>query len=319
MKLYPLSLCCFRTSALIYSLFVVFLPLYLSKSVVAMPHANNAFFYLTCKDDGNVHVTADSYYGDLYYSRDDDINSWHKSIDKNRNLRRGLLHFTSINTLFDQNLAKKHSLSLNRDGVISIMTDADAVGGDNTTTSGAINGVVTQERICDICERDKQVPIKQSLLSISLRARFSSADVLGDVAPERFQEYDVAANFKLPWAWYSQSGWGAGIRMMASIGALHGSGDTALLLSLIPQVALGSQDGRFTLDVGAGGALLSRHHFGTQDYGGCFQFALTTGVSVPLFKSLGIGYRFLHYSDAGIYGPHKTGADFHMTELTYRF
>lgn len=99
----------------------------------------------------------------------------------------------------------------------------------------------------------------------------------------------------------------------------NGSGDTALVLSLIPQVALGSQDGRFTLDAGAGWALLSRYHFRTQDYGGYFQFALTTGISVPLFKSVGIGYRFLHYSDAGIYGPHKTGVDFHMTELTYRF
>jgi hypothetical protein len=214
---------------------------------------------------------------------------------------------------------KKNSLSLNRDGVISIITVADAVGADNSTTPGTVNGAATQGSNCDLCEQDKQGPIKRSLLSVSMRARFSSSDVLGDSAPERFKEYDVAANFKLPWAWYSQSGWGAGIRMMASAGVLYGSGDTALTVSLIPQVAIGSQDGRFTLDAGAGGALLSRHQFGTQDYGGCFQFALTTGVSVPLFKWLGIGYRFLHYSDAGIYGPHKTGADFHMIELTYRF
>jgi len=71
--------------------------------------------------------------------------------------------------------------------------------------------------------------------------------------------------------------------------------------------------------MGAGGALLSRHRFGTQDYGGYFQFALTAGVGVPLFKRLGVGYRFLHYSDAGIHGPHNTGADFHMLELTCQF
>jgi hypothetical protein len=179
--------------------------------------------------------------------------------------------------------------------------------------------VATQGRDVYIYEHEKQDPIKQYLLSVSIRARFSGTDVIGDVASEEFWEYDVAANFKLPWAWYSQSGWGGGTRLMTSIGALYGSGETALVVSFIPLVALGSKDGRFTLDLGAGGALFSRQRFGTQDYGGLFQFALTAGVGVPLYKRLGVGYRYLHYSDAGIYGPHTTGADFHMLELIYRF
>lgn len=190
---------------------------------------------------------------------------------------------------------------------------------DAPTTSDAIKKVSTQESRFDTYEQDKQFPVKMRLQSVSIRARFSSTDMLGGVVPEEFQEYDVAANFRLPWAWYSQAGWGAGITLMASAGALHGAGETALVVSLIPLVVLGSQDGRFTLDMGAGGALLSRHSFGTQDYGGYFQFALTVGVGVPLYKRLGVGYRFLHYSDAAIYGPHNTGADFHMLELTYRF
>ncbi|MFA6411251.1 MAG: acyloxyacyl hydrolase [Syntrophales bacterium] len=196
---------------------------------------------------------------------------------------------------------------------------ATAAGYDTPTTSYIIRKVATEGRSFDICERDKQVPDKLSLLSISIRARVSSIDVLGDVAPEKFQEYDVAAYFRLPWAWYSQSGWGTGIRLMTSAGVLYGAGDTALVISLIPLITIGSQDGRFSLDMGAGGALLSNHRFGTQDYGGYFQFALTAGVGVPLFKRLGVGYRFLHYSDAGIYGPHNMGADFHMLELNYRF
>ncbi len=166
---------------------------------------------------------------------------------------------------------------------------------------------------------DKQVPFKLSLLSVNIRATLSSTDVVGDMAPEEFREFGVSANFRLPWVWYSQSGWGAGTRLMASTGALSGGGENALVVSLIPLVAFGSQDGRFTLDMGAGGALLSRHRFGTQDYGGYFQFALTAGVSLPLFERLGVGYRFLHYSDAGMNGPHTTGADMHMLELTYRF
>ncbi len=157
------------------------------------------------------------------------------------------------------------------------------------------------------------------LLSVGMRARVSGATVLGEVQPEAFQEYDAVASFGLPWRRYSQSGWGAGTRLMASAGALRGAGETALVVSLIPVLALGSQDGRLTLDLGIGGALLSKHRFGTQDYGGPFQFALTLGAGVPLYERLGLGYRFLHYSDAGMYGSHTIGADFHMIEFTYRF
>jgi len=107
--------------------------------------------------------------------------------------------------------------------------------------------------------------------------------------------------------------------LMASAGILRGAGKDALVVSLIPELTLGSEDGRFTLDLGVGGALFSRSHFGVQDYGGPFQFALTLGISVPLYKKLGLGYRFLHYSDASVNGPHTIGADFHMIELNHRF
>jgi hypothetical protein len=43
------------------------------------------------------------------------------------------------------------------------------------------------------------------------------------------------------------------------------------------------------------------------------------GVSVPLYGRVGVGYRFMHYSDGGAYGEHTIGADFHMIELIYRF
>ena len=156
------------------------------------------------------------------------------------------------------------------------------------------------------------------LSSLSLRARVFGATVLGEPQPEEFQEYDVAANFGLPWERYSESGWGMGTRLMVSAGIMRGGGETALIVSLIPELILGSADGRFTLDLGAGGALLSRHRFGRQDYGGPFQFALTAGVGVPFYKNLGLGYRFLHYSDAGVNGPDTIGADFHMIEFSYR-
>ena len=157
------------------------------------------------------------------------------------------------------------------------------------------------------------------LLNLSFRARVSGATTLGEQQPEEFDEYDLAANFGLPWLRYPSSGWGVSTRLMASVGILRGGGENGLVVSLIPGVALGSEDGRFFLDIGAGGALLSRYRFGTQDYGGPFQFALTVGAGFPLYKRLGLGYRFLHYSDAGVNGPDTIGADFHMIEFSYWF
>lgn len=157
------------------------------------------------------------------------------------------------------------------------------------------------------------------LLSFAARGSVSAATVLGDDAPEEYEAYDVAVNVALPWEFYAASGWGVGTRLLSSAGVLHGAGESALAISLIRGVALGSEDGRFALELGAGGAYLSRHRFGEQDFGGPFQFALTVGAGVPLYQRLGAGYRFMHYSDAGANGTDTTGADLHMVELGYRF
>ena len=161
---------------------------------------------------------------------------------------------------------------------------------------------------------------QDSLLSLSLRTRVSGATTLGDPQPEEFQEVDLATHFRLPWTLYAfNAGWNIGTQLMASAGVLRSSGTSGLVVSYIPEVVFGSDDGRFTLDMGAGFALLSRYSFGTQDYGGPFQFALTAGAGVPLYKRFGLGYRFLHYSDAAVNGADTIGADFHMIELRYRF
>ncbi len=157
------------------------------------------------------------------------------------------------------------------------------------------------------------------LLSVGVRARVGEKRVLGKEQLESFREYDIVAGFRLPWQRYAASGWGAGTRLLASAGILQGADKTALVVSGIPVVAFGSRDGRFTLDMGAGLALVSEHRYEQQDFGGPLQFALTFGAGVPLYRRTGVGYRFLHYSDAGLYGPHTIGVDFHMVELTHRF
>lgn len=157
------------------------------------------------------------------------------------------------------------------------------------------------------------------LHSVGIRARVGEKRVLGKEQPESFREYDVVAAFRLPWQRYAPSGWGAGTRLLASAGILQGAEKSALVLSGVPVLALGSRDGRFTFDMGAGLALVSEHRFAQQDFGGPLQFALTFGAGIPVYRRIGVGYRFLHYSDAGLYGPDTIGADFHMVELTHRF
>jgi hypothetical protein len=157
-------------------------------------------------------------------------------------------------------------------------------------------------------------------LNVALRGGVTGPTVLGSESAEDFQQYDVSFAAGLPWSWYSESGWGIGTRVMASVGALTAAGDTAFLTTLVPGVFLGPRNGVLSLDVGAGFALLSRQEFGRQDFGGNFQFALTFGLTlpVPFTERFGIGYRFHHLSDAKLY-DHGKGVDMHMLELTYKF
>ena len=209
-------------------------------------------------------------------------------------------------------MSQESSPFASQSALVSCLAKAIQVGARGTTAWFALSCAL----LCGLAPTPSRAePL--SLLSVGVRARIGGERVLGDVSPEAFQEYDAVANIGLPWKWYSGSGWGVDTRLLAGVGALHGAEKTALVTSLIPIVALGSQDGRFTLDGGVGVAALSVHRFGRQDYGGPLQSALTLGASVPVYKRLRVGYRFLHYSDAGLYGSYTTGADFHMIELSY--
>lgn len=157
------------------------------------------------------------------------------------------------------------------------------------------------------------------LLSVSMRAKISDQRVLGKVQPVSFDEYDVMATLRLPRAYQIASRLGLETRLLASVGIMHGAGKTAVVASAIPALALASRDGRFYADAGAGLAVMSRSRYGQQDFGGPLQFALTAGFGVPLYGHFGIGYRFMHYSDAALYSSSSIGADFHMLELLYRF
>lgn len=143
--------------------------------------------------------------------------------------------------------------------------------------------------------------------------------VLGEEQPESFYEYDIVASFQMPWERQIWSGWGARARLQTHAGVLRGSNNTGLVVSAIPALAFGKQGGQFKIEMGVGLAWLSRHRFDRQDFGGPLQFALTFGAGAPLSRRVEAGYRFMHYSDAGVYGTGHIGADSHMVELIQCF
>lgn len=158
-----------------------------------------------------------------------------------------------------------------------------------------------------------------SLQSVSIRAHVSEQTLLGEDAPENFEQLDISASFTVPWLRHSFSDFDLGTRLMTSTGFFRGADKNALVFLVIPNLYIENTNNGFTLDLGAGGAALTRHRFGAQDFGGPLQFALTLGISMPVYEKIGIGYRFLHYSDAGINGSDTTGADIHMVELFWNF
>ena len=156
------------------------------------------------------------------------------------------------------------------------------------------------------------------LVHAGVRWRTSNRHVLGKVEPERFREYDVWATVRLAWESYSASGWGVGTRLLTSAGLFRGAGTNALVVSALPMIALGSRDGRLPSTwVSAWRAEQEQVRAAgfRRDSSGVVDFR----YRYPIYRRFGAGYRFMHYSDAGVFGSHTIGADLHMLDLTYRF
>ena len=157
------------------------------------------------------------------------------------------------------------------------------------------------------------------LSSIGIRGGVSGSSPIGKLETQYFQEYEVMANWSMPWEWHSASGWGVGTRLMGSVGAVTASGDTAFVTTLVPGFVFGRKDGWLSLEVGGGGALLSQHRFAHQNMGGTFQFVWDTALRAKVYRGIGLGYWFHHLSDASLYGHDAHGFDLHMLEVSYRF
>jgi Lipid A 3-O-deacylase (PagL) len=165
-----------------------------------------------------------------------------------------------------------------------------------------------------------KAPAKHAtFLSIGPRYGIGGNSPLGEEQKENFQLYDVAALFRLPWGLEMSSEWELGSRLIISAGELTAAGTSSLMTTIVPCVALTSFGRSLIIDLGLGGGFFTNYRFGVQDFGGPAQIVGTVGIGFDLFTGFHAGYRFQHFSDAGIYGPTSLGVDMHIMDLSYRF
>jgi hypothetical protein len=159
-----------------------------------------------------------------------------------------------------------------------------------------------------------------SLLRIGPRLGLSGQTFLGKEQKYNFRLYDVAAVFRLPWAWpLGETGGRIETRLITSAGAISGAGETGLMATIVPALALTSRNGTFTLDGGAGPGFFTNYKFGNQNFGGPVQIVATAGVSANVFSHGYAGLRLMHFSDATLYSQSSLGVDMYLIEIGYRF
>jgi hypothetical protein len=160
-----------------------------------------------------------------------------------------------------------------------------------------------------------------ALQSIGPRVGLSpDTPLLGKRQTESFRMADVSAVFSLPWSRpLGGDTWSLETRLTASAGVLDGAGDTGLMMTVVPGLALNGWKELVSFDAGGGLAYFSRHKFGEQDLGGPVQFVATMGVRINPFAHAYTGVRLQHISDAGMYGSSSLGVDLYILELGYRF
>ena len=162
-----------------------------------------------------------------------------------------------------------------------------------------------------IPDNDAKVPLEL----IAVGFRWGTNDKEG--AMERA---DIFWSWRSPLAWEFTSGWDISGRLNASVGALHGQGETGAIGTLVPTIAIGTTDNFFAFEGGAGAALFSKWEFGgVEQFGGPLQWILEAGFNFRVYKRLGLGYRYTHWSDASIHGSDNRGVEMHMLEFSYRF
>ena len=164
----------------------------------------------------------------------------------------------------------------------------------------------------------KMVAIK--LEEIGIRGGFNVEYVaIPPTEKEDFEQFDVFGAISFPKRYYYDSGWEIRFRMNGSAGVLHSDGDVGFIGTVSPGIVFWYPEWSVSINGGPGLAYVSREKYGEQDLGGPIQIVGQGGLTYYVTDHVGVGWRFHHISDAGIWGSDNRGVDVNLFEVTYKF
>ena len=137
---------------------------------------------------------------------------------------------------------------------------------------------------------------------------------------ESFNQYDVFANYGLPWNWQ----WGGIVQvdtqLTTAFGILDGGGDTGVVGLLGFDFVFGTVSGKcpFEIRAGSGLTLISEDEYGDDDFGGPLQLTSHISLNYWILENLSAMARVQHMSNAGIYSS-NAGLNLVMLGMLYRF
>ncbi|MBJ6725317.1 acyloxyacyl hydrolase [Geomesophilobacter sediminis] len=137
-----------------------------------------------------------------------------------------------------------------------------------------------------------------------------------------FHRFDIFANYGLPWSLRGERGWGAAMQLNMAAGMVRGGGESGFIGAVGPSVVFDKAGNRgIMFELGGDLDVLSRQVFGRQDFNGNLLFEGYAALIYRFDNGIGIGYRFQHMSNGGIYsnGSGNPGLDLHTVSLSYHF
>ena len=152
-----------------------------------------------------------------------------------------------------------------------------------------------------------------SLESVGVRGGFQA-----DHSDRNFGQAEGFGNLNLPWGWDLGKEWHVQSRLDLSLGWLGQRGNDAVIGTVGPSLILGWARLPLSLEGGVSPTFLSRHEFGSEDFGMNLQFTSHLGVNWDFAPHWRVGYRFQHMSNAGLATPNP-GLNLHIFSVSYRF
>lgn len=133
-----------------------------------------------------------------------------------------------------------------------------------------------------------------------------------------FETFEVYFLRDLPWIFYKNGSLYVNMNVNVSGGVLKQDNDKDYFSTVSSNLVVNAFNEKLSADIGGGFALLSDDFVGDHKFGGPFQFNYNFGVKLHrIFRNFGIGYRWYHLSDAGIFNGR--GLNRNIIEVFYEF